>query len=172
MAPKPSTAKVRPLELTDSVEEITDLLHRSYLRNAQAGLRFLATHQDSSVTQERLAAGPSFVAELDGKIVGVVTLRFDIERPYGDYDPSHPIASFGQFGVDPECRGLRIGDLLLEQVERAAREAGCQELTLDTAQPATDLIVYYQRRGFMIVGQADWRPTTNYESWIMVKKLD
>jgi GNAT superfamily N-acetyltransferase len=67
---------------------------------------------------------------------------------------------------------MGIGHLLLEKVEKVARDAGCQELALDTAQPAEGLIAYYRRRGFEIVGQADWRPTTNYESWIMAKKLE
>lgn len=171
MAPKPSTAKVRPLEPHDSVEEITDLLYRSYLRSAQAGLRFLATHQDSSVTRERLDRGRSFVAELDGRIVGVVTLHVRGEKPYGDYDPGYPIASFGQFAVDPACQGQGIGDLLLERVEEEARQAGVGELALDTAQPAAGLIAYYEARGFRIVGRADWRPGTNYESVIMAKGL-
>ncbi len=162
---------IRPLSPIDSVEEITDLLHRSYLRNAEAGLRFLATHQHASVTRERLDRGQSFVVELEGRIVGVVTLHLRGEKPYGDYHPDYPIASFGQFAIDPACQGMGIGDLLLEKVETVARDAGCYELALDTAQPATDLIAYYQRRGFEIVGRADWRPTTNYESWIMAKNL-
>ena len=166
-----SFVSTRPLSPTDSVEEITDLLHRSYLRNAQAGLRFLATHQDASVTRERLDRGLSFVAELEGRIVGTITLHLRGEKPYGDYNPAHPIASFGQFAVDPEHQGMGLGDLLLDEVEKTALAAGCRELALDTAEPATGLIAYYKRRGFEIVGRADWRPTTNYQSWIMSKIL-
>ena len=153
------------------MEEIRDLLHRAYARNAAAGLRFVATHQTPAVTAERLAEGPSFLAEFEGKIVGTITVRLHIERPYGDYDPGAPLASFGQFAVDPLCRGRGLGDILLGEAQRTAKEIGCAELALDTAQPATSLIAYYEARGFRIVGRADWRPTTNYESWIMSKRL-
>lgn len=166
-----NVVNVRPLLPTDSVEAITDLIHRAYARNAAAGLRFVATCQDSSITAERLGQGPSFIVEIDGEIVGTITVRAPEETPYGDYHPPFPIAAFGQFAVDPDRRGLGIGDALLKVAEGVAREAGCGELALDTAQPAIELITYYERQGFRIVGRADWRPETNYESWIMTKRL-
>lgn len=166
-----NVVNVRTLLPTDRVDAITDLLHRAYARNAAAGLRFVATHQESAVTAERLAQGYSFIAEIDEEIVGTITVRAPEKTPYGEYDPPFPIAAFGQFAVDPDRKGLGIGDALLTNAEGVALEAGCQELTLDTAQPAAELIAYYERRGFRIVGRADWRPETNYESWIMGKRL-
>jgi hypothetical protein len=52
-------------------------------------------------------------------------------------------------------------------VKARAIERGARVLALDTAAPATKLIAMYERWGYRIVGAADWRPTTNYESVVM-----
>jgi hypothetical protein len=40
-------------------------------------------------------------------------------------------------------------------------------MMLDTAEPASGLIALYESWGYRIVGRADWRPNTNYESVLM-----
>ncbi len=56
-------------------------------------------------------------------------------------------------------------------VEEEARRLGAKEKCLDTAQEADHLVTYYQRLGYEIRAEADWRPTVNYKSWVMVKEL-
>jgi predicted N-acetyltransferase YhbS len=162
---------IRELEPRDSVEAITALLHRAYARNAAAGLAFGATHQAPEVTRQRLSQGWALVAERDRAIVGTIVLYCPQKVPYGEYEPGWPLASFGQFAVDPELPGEGLGRKLLGRVEAEARARGAQELCLDTAQPARGLIAYYERLGYRIVARADWRPEVNYESWIMAKPL-
>lgn len=163
---------VRPLMASDDIIELTELLHRSYRRNAEANLHFGATHQPPERIRERLEEGKTWVATQTDRIVGTLRLIYPEEIPYGGYAPSHPIASFGLFAVDPDLQGLRLGPHLLAVAEAAARREGAKELCLDTAKPASGLINYYQRLGFRIVGEADWRPDVNYESWIMAKPLE
>lgn len=170
--PKPSRTEIRRLGVDDSVDQITQLLHRAYARNAAMGLHFLATHQAPAITAERLQEGDSFVAIREGRVVGTITAHIPQSVPYGSYEPPGPIASFGQFAVDPAHRSLGIGDMLLAEVENLSLDAGCNELALDTAKPATGLLAYYEARGFQIVGSADWRPAVNYESWILSKTLE
>ncbi len=171
MALRLSTTSVRPLWPDDSVEEITHLLHRAYLRNANAGLRFVASHQSVEVTAERLAEGETLIAERDGRIVGTITLHLPQAQPYGDYAPGGPICSFSQFAVDPSLAGEGVGDQLLASAEARASAARYTKIALDTAQGATGLIAYYRSRGYEIVARADWRPKTNHESWILAKEL-
>ena len=162
---------IRELEPRDSVEAITGLLHRAYARNAKAGLFFVATHQSPEVTRKRLAEGWALVAEQEGDIVATIVLRCPRPVPYGEYAPAWPIGSLAQFAVDPRHVGTGLGRRLLERVELEARARGARELCLDTAQPASGLIVYYEALGYRIVARADWRPEVNYESWIMAKAL-
>ena len=60
---------------------------------------------------------------------------------------------------------------MVAECEALARADSAAELALDTAKPAWQLIEWYERLGFAVVGSADW-PETNYESVIMSKSLD
>lgn len=155
----------------DAISEITELLHRAYARNAKAGLRFNACDQDHTRTQERLNGGAGFVLERQGKIVGTLALCLFEGLPYGTYHPDGLVASCGQFAVEPDLQSLGLGALLLAAAETRAREAGATFLALDTAKPAAGLVAYYERRGFEIVGEVDYRPSTNYVSWVLSKRL-
>lgn len=165
------TAHVRELNDQDSISEITALLHRAYARNAAAGLRFNACHQDEERTRIRLSEGAGFVLEREGRLVGTLALCLFEGLPYGTFNPNEPVASFGQFAIEPELSGLNLGGLLIRAAEKRARAAGARYLALDTAKPARGLISYYQRQGFETVGEVDYRPSTNYDSWVLAKRL-
>lgn len=162
--------QVRLLSDDDSIPELTALLHRSYARLANLGLRFVATYQDDATTLERVQRGECFVALLDGKFVGTICY-YPADRTDGCpwYDRPE-VASFGQFGVEPGLQGKGIGEVLLAKVEERARATGARELALDTAEPATHLSAYYEKRGYRLVGEADWTET-NYRSVILSKSL-
>lgn len=168
----PAGLVVRELNANDSIEELTELLHRAYAPLAAQGLRYVATHQDADTTRRRIAGGEDLVAEIDGRIVGNITWHRHTftggKTPWYDRDD---VAFFHQLCVEPELQGLGIASQLLEVVEERAREAGAAELACDTAVPAQHLIDWYTRRGYRIVDRADWRPVTNYESVILSKAL-
>lgn len=163
--------RIRPIASEDCVEEITRLLHRAYKKNADLNIHFVASHQPSETTRDRLDQGSAFVAELNGGIVGTITLTYPIDVPHAEYLTDLPLASFGQFAVDPALQGSGIGRMLIDTVEAEAKRLGAKEICLDTAQPAHHLISYYQRLGYEIRAEADWRPEVNYKSWVMVKVL-
>lgn len=164
---------IRPLAPTDSIEALTDLLHRAYKRLADMNLRYFATHQTPAQTRERLERAECFVATIDGKIVGTIsaymTPATDDDAP--DLYRRDDVACFGQFAVDPDLQGTGLGGRLIAHIEARARELGKTELALDTAETAQHLIDYYARRGWRIVGDADW-DVTNYRSVLMSKHLD
>lgn len=163
--------QIRPLEPGDTIDELTDLLHRAYAPLAEAGFRFLATHQDAQTTTRRSADGECHVAVLDGRIVGTITFC-EAARTGGSpwYDRAD-VASFQQFGVEPTLGRRGIGSALMDLVERRARETGAAEIACDTAEGATHLVEMYERRGFRVVEQIDWRPVTNYRSVVLSKSL-
>ncbi len=166
-----SSFTIRRLDTNDCVEALTVLIHRAYKKNADLGFHFVATHQSSEVTRERLNSGIAFVAEQDGQIVGTITLEFPIEIPHGEYVTDRPLALFGQFAVEPGLQSQGLGRRLIETVEAEARRIGAKEICLDTAQAADHLVGYYQKLGYEIRAEADWRPEVNYKSWVMVKDL-
>lgn len=161
---------VRPYRSSDSIAEITELLHRAYAPLLAAGMRFVASYQDDATTLERIQGGACFVAEEEGRIVGTVTVYNGDANDSCEYYRRPDVMYFGQFGVDPAVQGGGIGRLLLKAAEDYAQANGAAELALDTSERATDLIALYSRWGFEIVGTVDWN-VTNYVSVLMAKKL-
>jgi GNAT superfamily N-acetyltransferase len=161
---------IREHRPSDSVPEITALLHDAYAELARLGFRYLATHQPEEVTARRLARGFPLVAELDGRMVGTVTLY--------PSRPDHPVewyrrpevCHFGQFGVRPELQRQGIGLALLRAVEENARARGAAEIACDTAEGAAHLRAWYEREGYRFIQTMDW-PETNYLSVVLSKGL-
>jgi GNAT superfamily N-acetyltransferase len=165
-----SALVVRAIRGDDSLEELTDLLHRAYAPLAALGLRFFASHQSVEQTRDRVRAGRTFVAVVDGRIVGTVTLYAARERKGPQWYRRKDIAYFGQFAIEPALQGRGYGNALLSHVEAIARADGLAELALDTAETAHHLIEYYRRHDFRVVEYTQW-DVTNYRSVVMSKAL-
>ena len=162
---------IREIHEDDNIEAITALLHRAYGGLAAMGFRYLATHQDAEMTRRRLAAGEGWVVTLDGEIVGTVTLYGPGKKLGGcDWYERADIAKIGQFGIEPAYQGKGIGSRLMDMIEQRAKEIGAVEMSIDTAEGASHLIAMYKKRGYRLVGEADW-DVTNYISVVMSKVL-
>lgn len=162
---------IRRLRDSDSLDELTVLLHRAYKQLADMGMRFFATYQSIDDTRNRVTGGECFVAEMDGTVVGTVTWYHGIPKHPDPPLYSKPgVARFGQLGVEPHFQRRGIGLKLIERVELAARQAGCTHLALDTAEGASHLIQWYAQLGFKPAGHVQWGDT-NYRSVLMCKSL-
>lgn len=161
---------IRPLKASDSLSEITALLHRAYARLGEMGLNYTAVDQSESVTAQRLAEGHALVAEQAGKLVG--TLVITPPSPHSDcgYFQKAGVASFHQFAVDPDLQSQGLGRALMAAAEDWAREQGYAEMALDTAEQAVHLIELYTRQGYTFVEYVQW-PGKSYRSVVMRKAL-
>ena len=105
---------------SQSVTEITSLLHRAYAELASLGFEYVAATQCELTTRERLSEGIAFVAELDGKIVGTATLYLP---PNDDSDCDwyrrDDVAFFGQFAVEPSLQRCGIGGRMMAEAFRS-----------------------------------------------------
>ncbi len=180
---------VRRLAPSDSVTELTSLLHRAYAKQVEMGLAPLAGRQDDGTTRQRVFSGECYVAvdhqslpdedcptgtglavETRQRLVGCI-LFHEIEDSKGPpwFEQKH-VASFSQFAVDPTYQGAGIGQMLLDLCERRAKEDNATELALSMAEPDQDLLLYYLRRGYRFIEHWKW-PYTNYRSAILSKAL-
>ena len=160
----------RYVQPEDDIHVITAMLHEAYAPLAARGMRFVATHQDATVTVKRIGRGDTIVAVESGAIVGIITLK-DVSKTTGSpfYDRAD-VAGFGQFAVRPSHQHRGIGSTLLTLVEEVAREKGVVELGLDTAESAAELIALYQSKGYRFIEHLQW-PETNYRSMLLAKRL-
>lgn len=159
---------IRSFSEDDDLDGLTGLLHRAYAPLAAAGLRYTATYQSAEVTMRRLRTGLPLVAELDGRVIGTVTVYRN--NPGSDVPLYREAFYFGQFAVDPDFAGRGVGRALHAAAIRHALDQGARRMGLDTAAPAHDLIATYQRWGYVIVDRIQFS-TTNYESVIMCRDL-
>jgi GNAT superfamily N-acetyltransferase len=130
---------IRECRVPEDIEPLTGLLHRAYAELAARGLRYLATHPTPDITEKRVRAGHCFVAEVDGALVGTITVcgPDDSSKVWAYRERGTFIV--GQFGVDPMMRGKGIGRSLHEYVVQFAIARGGRFMALDTAAPAEHL---------------------------------
>lgn len=154
---------------SDSLKELTELLHAAYRELGDLGLRFTAVDQSVERTKRRLKGGLSFVAveAASGMLIGTITLNLLKEEGDPPLYLRPDCVSFGQFGVHPQWRGQGIGSALHEAVKRCALERGFRWLALDTAKPAVHLIKLYERWGYQVAGEHHWGGRINYTSVLM-----
>lgn len=191
--PEPSRITIRRLLPTDSLEQLTSMLHRAYAGQVAIGLRPLAGRQDVQTTARRCSSGECYVAVLDDaprlrlqgteageagpgdvaaspRIIGTI-LFHEVEDAKGPpWFARSDVDSFSQFGVDPDFQGHGVGRMLLETVERRAHECGARELGLSMAEADAGLMKFYLRRGYRFIEYWVW-PYTNYRSAILSKTL-
>ncbi|MBB3197277.1 GNAT family N-acetyltransferase [Roseateles terrae] len=177
----PPDVRLRPLTPADSLELLTSLLHQAYASLAAQGWNFTAVDQPVSLTAKRVSAGQCLLAEqLDAqgaaRLVGTVMVRgpyrpgvdaWTLDAPCYN-EPGTAILS--QLAVHPDCRGLGLGERLMDAAEDWARTEGYTAVALDTALPAVALRQRYERRGYVQVGDVQWEGKT-YRSVLMRKAL-
>ena len=81
--------------------------------------------------------GRTWVADLDGEVVGILVLQDAAD---------HLLVE--NVAVSPSAQRRGIGRRLLDHAEERARSAGLTEVRLYTHEAMTENIAYYPRRGF------------------------
>lgn len=168
--------QLRLLRADDDLQTLTHLIRAAYANHQQANLRFWATHQTVADTASRFAEGQGLIAELmtenqPAQLVGTLLLRRPQPQSEVSWYRDPQTWSFGQFAVDPHFKGQGIGEALHQRALEMALAEGARYMALDTAAPASRLIALYQRWGYEVVGEHDWRPQTNYLSLILRRQL-
>ena len=130
------------------VPELTELLHEAYKPLADLGFRYSATYQTPETTLKRLKYFESYLAFWSGQLAGSISLMKWKPNSPCEYYRREGSFHFGQFGIRPNLKGRGFGNRLLGFVEERAKTLGGIEMALDTAEPASDLIAWYERHGY------------------------
>ena len=99
-----------------------------------------------------------WMADLDGSVVGGVTLR----------DLGGGLARLGHLALQPAARGSGAGRRLVESVLDAARSAGYERLELFTFSALTEARELYRRIGFQMTSSEHtvrWGREMDWERW-------
>jgi GNAT superfamily N-acetyltransferase len=168
--------EIRPLLGDDSLSELTALLHRAYRPLAEAGMRYVASHQDEQTTRRRAIAPDRecVLAVENDRILGTIVLGHPGAKTHHhacpDWYRRPDVATFEQFAVEPSRQRQGIGSLLLNWAETRAAELGAAEIACDTSEHAAHLIGLYTTRGYRMVDRVQWG-STNYRSIVLSKAI-
>lgn len=156
----------------DSVEELTDLLHRAYKPLADIGLNFIATHQTVEYTRKYFRKGECYLLmNPENKMCGTIFYYNETFKDAPDIFKDKDTVLFGKFAVEPEIQKNGIGSMLMDFAEQLAKQRGKKRMVLDTSENAEHLIRYYNKRGYKYLHHWQW-PDVNYKSVVMVKELN
>jgi len=127
------------LATPEDAEDISRVLFESFstFREFYTPEAFDVVTPSAEVINARFAEGPMWVAIVDGKIVGTVSV---LPQPEWLYIRS--------MAVLPEARGLGIAHKLIEAIEEYAVGEGCDRLFLYTTYFSSGAIELYEKHGF------------------------
>jgi uncharacterized damage-inducible protein DinB/GNAT superfamily N-acetyltransferase len=177
---KPQTSPPQPpidirlLAVRDSLQALTELLHRAYAPLATRGMNFSAATQDVATTAQQAALGQCFVAVRDREIVGTVTVCGPLdapEPPSARWLSDRNTAHVHQLAVAPEVQRLGVGARLVQHCEDWARDNGYRSMVSGAALGADELLAMFRRLGYSELGQTQG-PGRTYRSVILRKSLD
>jgi len=108
-----------------------------------------------------------FVARRQGRAVGTVACRCSPGEPATE---GQSYGEIKRMVVDPEHRGLGIGQGLLAAAEAHARQAGCRQALLETGRDQAEAVRLYRAAGYTERGPFGGYPD-NGLSLFMAKPL-
>jgi len=141
-------ATIRPARGED-LDEIRQIELRAGRLFAEIGMQDIADHPPPAVEELRryVDAGRAFAADVDGRLAGFALV---------DLVDGH--AHLEQLSIDPAFARRRIGQRLIDEVDRWAADQQHQEVTLTTFRDVPWNAPYYARLGFRAVDGAELTP--------------
>ncbi len=162
--------RIRRLQRSDSLDDLTALLHRAFAPLGRQGLHCTGVDQGVDITASRIRRGECFVAERRERIIGTLTLEHADRGSECAWYRRADVASLHQFAVDPCAQGRGCGQALLAWGERWACGYGYAELALETPAEATHLVAFYESLAFRVVGSLR-KAGKDYRSVVLSKAL-
>ncbi len=154
---------IRPT-IDSDIPAIRALVNIAYQELGDVGLNYTATYQDEKTTKERICKGRAFVLLHNSEIIG--TVLFSAQN----YFTNRRTGYVSQLAICPGRKRSGLGSWLMDWCERLAEVEGFDGVQLDTAKPATHLVQWYRRRGYVVVGETHWEGKS-YDSWIFEKAM-
>lgn len=146
---------IRPATAADvpAIRELVAAAYRHYV--PRIGREPAPMTADHAAT---VAAGRAWVAEVDGRIAGLVVLV---------PEPGHLLLE--NVAVDPARQGRGVGAVLLAFADDRARSLGLPEVRLYTNEAMTENIAYYPRRGYVETHRTE---ANGFRRVFFAKRLD
>lgn len=140
------------------------LLRDAYVAWTKLRLNPTAARYTAADVRADLREKEVWLLEHEGELVGTVTLR-----TWGVGAGRYLYVT--HLATPTALHGRGLGSELMNRVEQFAHDRGIRDVRLDTATVMTDLIAFYQKRGYKAFNELEHWPGTNYESQRYRKQL-
>jgi ribosomal protein S18 acetylase RimI-like enzyme len=146
------TATIRPIT-PDEYAVVAELTAGTYRREGYGSPQYEPALRDVA---SRDATAHVLVADLDGRIVGAVTVATR-GGPWSE-QAAPGEAEIRMLVVDPAARGTGTGTALVTSCIDLAGIQGCTAVRLSTEPTMTTAHRLYERLGFVRTPERDWEP--------------
>lgn len=142
-----------------TLNDISALLHLVRrvvpLMQATGNFQWDDQYPNAAVFEKDIAQNQLWVAELDGKPVGVAAITTAQEPEYAQvgWDLSETAIVVHRLAVDPDVRGRGIAALLLAQADEVARQRGIDVLRIDTNTQNEATQRLFPKAGYVFAGE-------------------
>ena len=146
---------VRLATLND-VSALLQLVRRVVpLMQATGNFQWDDHYPNAAVFEKDVALEQLWVAELDGKLVGVAAITTDQEPEYAQvgWDLTETAIVVHRLAVDPDVRGRGIAAQLLAQADEVARQRGIDVLRIDTNTQNEATQRLFPKAGYIFAGE-------------------
>lgn len=143
----------------DAIQEVTFSAYEEYAAVMQP-LHWQFYRQSIRATLADVRPAEQIVAEQEAKIVGTVLL-YPAAAAFSTPDGASVTLTWPEIrllAVAPEARGRGIGQALVRDCMRRAREAGATAITLHTTDMMAAAMRMYEKMGFVRVPELDHQP--------------
>lgn len=154
-----SAPVILPARDTD-LQAILELVHRAYAGNVELGYQYVGATEPMESLVNAQREGKVYKLVVGDRIAGTIRLSSHAEG----------YLQVWRLCVDPGFQGRGLGAALLRFAEAEAHRRGLARVRLDTAKPFKELVGWYERQGYVIVGETRF-PDVNYDSVYMEKRV-
>ena len=147
--------------LPSDKDEIIALVHGVVKNLNQNGIpQWDDVYPSASDVEEDLKNGQLYALRASGKIIGIITLNRESEPDYqyakwqyrgSDYAVVHRLC------VSSAAQGQGIGTKLMLMAEAMLKQRGIKSVRLDAFSKNPQSLRLYEKLGYRIVGEANWR---------------
>lgn len=126
------------------------------------------------IIAEKIKNNETYILNSKSAVIATITMSEKSVDYYTEHDKAcftHPSANalyITALAVDPEYHGLGIATMLLEQVEKIARERNIFSLRFDCRAEYAELVQFYVHKGYKQVGEFSEGLGENY---LLMEKL-
>lgn len=115
-----------------------------------------AWYPNKEIIKADITKNQLFVAEVDSKIIGMVTLSPEIPIEYNNVQwkiEAVKVNSVHRLASHPDYKKLQVGGSLMNHIENQARSQGYDSIRLDTYSKNLAANAFYTKLGYHYCGQ-------------------